>query len=84
MLRNVAPKGQVTSYDQHQLALYAALLDADAAGTVWLEVAQTVMLLDPEQNGAEQCWRSHLERARWIVGEGLASAVESFGQDHSR
>lgn len=25
------------------------------------------------------CWRLHLDRARWIVGEGLGQAIEAFG-----
>jgi hypothetical protein len=69
----------VTAYDQRQLALYAAILDADASGLDWKEAASTLMGLDTRQAGAEACWRSHLERARWIVGEGLASALEAFG-----
>jgi len=36
------------------------------------------MLLDVNQCDAEACWRSHLERARWIVGEGLATALVAF------
>jgi len=79
MLQNVAPTGPVTAYDRRHLALYAALLDADAAGQAWQEVAVTVMRIDLADAGAEACWRSHLERARWIVGEGLASALDVFG-----
>jgi hypothetical protein len=79
MLRNVAPSGRVTPYDQQQLALYAAILDADAAGASWRESAKTVLGLDPDHQGAQDCWRSHLERARWIVGEGLTEACHFFG-----
>jgi len=31
------------------------------------------MGLDPLADGAHDCWRSHLDRARWIIGDGLAS-----------
>ena len=68
----------MTAYDRHQLPLYAALLDADDAGQTWEEVAMTLMRINLADTGAEACWRSHLERARWIVGEGLASALSSF------
>lgn len=76
----IAPCDEVTSYDLRQLALYAALLDADAAGARWREAAATVMGLEPDHEGAERCWQSHLERARWITGCGLAQAVEAFGR----
>jgi hypothetical protein len=78
-LNSVAPQGAVTDYDRHQLALYAALLDAEAAGTDWRESAIELMHLDPDQAGARLCWQSHLDRARWIVGEGLSEAVATFG-----
>lgn len=75
----LAPQNHVTEYDRRQLALYAALLDAEAAGMGWQDAAATVMLIDPGQEGAERCWASHIARARWIIGEGLAQASEAFG-----
>lgn len=80
----IAPSGAVSAYDRRMLALYAALLDAEGAGADWQDVAATMMQLDPDQDGAEQCWRSHLERARWITGNGLAGAVEAFGTPDNR
>ncbi len=80
MISSVAPLGTVVSdYDRHHLALYAALLDADAAGEDWQQAAVSLMGIDLADAGAEACWRSHLERARWIVGDGLAAAVTTFG-----
>ena len=79
MLLNVAPSGPAIEYDRCHLALYAALLDAADAGQDWRETARNLMDLDVDSAGAEACWRSHLERARWIVGEGLASAISVFG-----
>src|SRR3546814_13818396 len=73
-LIEVAPCGSLTRYDQSHLALYAALLDAEAAGQPWQEVASTLMRLDPEHDGVERCWHSHLERARWVTGNGLSDA----------
>ena len=80
MLQNVAPTGPVADYDRGHLALYAALLDADTAGQAWQDVATTLMGIDIADAGAEICWRSHLERARWIVGDGLGAAIQAFGQ----
>lgn len=74
-----APDGtEVVDYDRWNLALYAALLDADDAGGDWREAAASLMKLDVTHEDAEACWRSHLERARWIVGEGLATALIAF------
>lgn len=74
-----APSGeQVVEYDRRNLALYAALLEADDAGRDWRDAAATLMHLDIAHEEAETCWRSHLERARWIVGEGLATALVAF------
>jgi len=65
-------------YDRSNLALYAALLEAAEAGDDWRDSATSLMLLDVTDPDAEACWRSHLERARWIIGEGLESAIVAF------
>ena len=76
-----APNGRtVAEYDRRSLPFYAALLDAAEAGQDWREVASTILGLDVSEAGAEACWRSHLERARWIVGEGLGQAIAAFGR----
>ena len=76
----LAPTGNaVVDYDRRHLALYAALLEADDAGSDWQAAASSLMGIDVTANDAECCWRSHLDRARWIVGEGLGSALIAFG-----
>ena len=76
-----APIGEiVVEYDRQHLPLYAALLDAEDHGRPWSEAAKILMGLDASAIGAEACWRSHLERARWIVGEGLMQALSAFGR----
>ena len=80
-VRPLAPTGgSAVDYDRRHLTLYAALLDADDAGGCWTEAAATILRIDPDADGAEACWRSHVERARWIVGDGLASALIAFNQ----
>ena len=80
MIEALAPSGdEVVDYDRRNLALYAALLEADDAGRDWRDAATSLMHLDVTHTDAEMCWRSHLDRARWIVGEGLASAIVAFG-----
>lgn len=80
----LAPKGNaVVDYDRRHLALYAALLEADDAGRDWQEAAHSLMQLDVTEGDAEACWHSHLERARWIVGDGLGIALEAFNARRS-
>jgi len=80
----LAPEGHgVVDYDRRHLALYAALLEADDAGGPWQDAAASLMQIDVSKCDAEACWRSHLERARWIVGDGLGSALVAFNARRS-
>ena len=79
-----APEGdEATQYDRSHLMTYAELLDADRRGVGWEEGASEILGLNPiaDPEGVRLCWDSHLARARWIVGDGLASAVEAFGRN---
>lgn len=77
----LAPTGEtVVDYDQRNLALYAALIDAHDAATDWRIAATNLMGLDASDPASEHCWRSHLERAQWIVGDGMATALVAFGK----
>lgn len=71
---------QVIEYDRRHLASYAALLDLADEGRDWREAASIILGLDVSEAGAEECWRSHLQRARWIIGKGLDQAIEAFGR----
>jgi len=76
-----APRGkEVVDYDRRNLALYAALLEADDAGRDWRDAASSLMHLDLADKDAEVCWRSHLDRARWIVSDGMELAIVAFGE----
>ena len=61
-----------TGYDWVHRVCYLRLLDADADGADWREVARVVMLLDPERDPerAQSAWQSHLDRARWMTTNG--------------
>lgn len=82
MLRNEAPSGQISDYDLQHLTIYAELLDADANGVDWVEGVRSVLSLNRHTPPAlaRHCWESHLVRARWIVGNGLESAITSFSK----
>lgn len=67
----------VTDYDRAHFLTYARLLDAADENTDWRENARTILGCDrtADDETVRRCWDSHLARARWIIGEGLALAV---------
>lgn len=67
----------VVQYDRIHLALYAAILDAQATGIDLSISAKSLMNLDIEAEDALACWVSHAERANWIVSQGLEDAIRS-------
>ena len=70
---DLAPNSSVlTGYDEQHLVTYLRLLDADAEGADWQEVARIVLHIDPElePERARGAWDSHLARARWMTENG--------------
>jgi Uncharacterized conserved protein (DUF2285) len=62
----------LTPYDEQHLVTYWRLLDADAAGADWKEVARIVLHIDPdrEPTRARNAFDSHLARAKWMADHG--------------
>jgi hypothetical protein len=62
----------LTVYDEEHIITYLRLLDADAQGADWREVARIVLHLDPEQDSgrARMAFDSHLSRAKWMTEHG--------------
>lgn len=62
----------ITPYDEQHFATYARLLDAEAEGADWREVARIVLHRDPnaDSDGARHCWEAHLKRAKWMTEHG--------------
>jgi len=78
----IAPTGDtVLDYDRRNLLTYAELLDAADAGVDWHDGSLEILGIDPiaDADRARSCWDSHLARARWIIGDGLAATIEAFG-----
>jgi hypothetical protein len=74
-----APDGDtLTDYDQEHFVTYLRLLDADAEGADWTEVALIVLHIDAKQEPqrARQAWESHLVRAKWMVEHGYRHLLE--------
>ena len=62
----------LTAYDQEHAVTYMRMLDADAEGADWREVARIVLHIDPdrEPDRARQAFESHLARARCVARYG--------------
>jgi hypothetical protein len=77
---DTAPSGAaLTAYDEEHLVTYLRLLDADAEGADWREVARIVLHLDPEHESdrARRAFESHLARARWMAQGGYQQLLRS-------
>jgi hypothetical protein len=62
----------LTAYDEQHVVTYLRLLDADAEGADWREVASIVLHIDPERypERARKAFDSHLARAKWMTNQG--------------
>ena len=62
----------LTGYDKEHLVTYLRLLDADADGAPWTEVAREVLHINPERERerAWRAWQTHLARAKWLAVNG--------------
>jgi hypothetical protein len=62
----------LTAYDEEHIVTYLRMLDADAEGADWRDVARIVLHLDPdrEPDRARKAFESHLSRAKWMSGYG--------------
>lgn len=62
----------LTPYDEEHLVTYLRLLDADAEGADWKEVARIVLHIDPDRDTARarNAFDSHLTRAKWMTEQG--------------
>ena len=63
---------EITAYDEDHFITYLRLLDAEAEGADWREVARIVLGLDPDHDPdqARRIHDSHLARARWMTEAG--------------
>ncbi len=70
---DIAPTAAtLTSYDEQHVVTYLRLLDADAEGAPWQDVARLVLRLDPARDAgrARLAWATHLARAKWMSKNG--------------
>lgn len=69
---------RVTPYDEHHFVTYLRILDAEAEGAGWREIAAIVFGLDPsiDPDRARRVCESHLDRARWMTTHGYRDLLE--------
>ncbi len=69
---------RVTMYDERHFVTYLRILDAEAEGAGWREIAAIVFGLDPsvDPDRARRVYDSHLERARWMTTHGYRDLLE--------
>ncbi|MFL9824181.1 DNA -binding domain-containing protein [Rhodoplanes sp. SY1] len=79
-IADLAPSAEgLTAYDESHMVLYLRLLDAEADGADWREVAQIVLDIDPvrEPERARRAFESHLSRAKWMTERGYRHLLDS-------
>ena len=79
---SMAPTDEtLTEYDQQHLVTYLRLLDAEAEGADWSEVASLVLGMDPanDPSQAKATWESHLARAKWLADHGYRHLLRRDG-----
>lgn len=82
-----APTGpDITLYDEVHFVTYMRLLDAEADGADWQEVARIVLHRDPanDEAGTRRCWASHLARAQWMTKNGYRRILEQDAEERWR
>ena len=69
----------ITPYDEDHFITYLRLLDAEAEGADWREVARIVLHRDSdaEPDRARRCWEAHLERGRWMTEHGYRHLLDA-------
>lgn len=68
----------ITPYDETHFITYLRLLDADAEGADWQEVARIVLHRDStaEPDRTRRCWEDHLKRAKWMTEHGYRHLLD--------
>ncbi len=82
-----APTGpNITIYDERHFVTYLRLLDAQADGADWTEVARIVLHRDPVTDEARTrlCWESHLARAQWMTKHGYRRILKQAVEEASK
>jgi len=69
----------LTPYDEAHFVTYLRLLDAEAEGAEWREVARAVLHRNPDATPmvSRRCWEDHLARAHWMTRSGYKQLLDN-------
>jgi hypothetical protein len=69
----------ITGYDRANFVTYARILNAVRHKQPWDEAAAEILGLEVSNDpaGAYSMWRAHVDRAEWIVGDGLVLIAQN-------
>lgn len=67
----------ITSYDREHFKLYLRLLDAEENDIHWEIAAVKIMGLEAGDLSNKYCWKSHLQRAKWLSDFGYRQLLDS-------
>ena len=78
-LKLVMRDSQITDYDRAHFLTYARILDAVRFDQAWQAAAIEILGLDVkgDEYGSYRIWRAHVDRAEWIVRDGLALIAQN-------
>jgi hypothetical protein len=70
---HIASKDCITDYDRANFVTYARILDAVCVNLPWRRAAAEILGLDiaDDEANAFRIWAAYVDRAEWIVGDGL-------------
>lgn len=74
------PAGEaITEYDRALAKTYLRMLDAEAVGASWVDVAQRLLGVDATTDpaGARERYESHMARAKWLRDGGYAGLLRT-------
>jgi hypothetical protein len=78
-LKLVMRDDQITQYDRAHFLTYARILDAVRSDQIWQDAASEILDIDVagDELGAYCVWIAHVDRAEWIVSDGLALILQN-------
>ena len=78
-LKLIIRNDRITEYDRAHFLTYARILDAVRCDQTWQNAASEILDIDVagDELGAYCVWRAHVDRAEWIVSDGLALMLQN-------
>lgn len=74
----------ITDYDMANFLTYARILDAVRFAQPWDEAATEILGVDVDSDPswASDVWSAHVDRANWLIGNGLSAIADDRTHRH--